>query len=104
VTGPANIPDRKDADFEVDVLRYVWRAWRAAQHGNPELEGVTILSVALSDSGGRPVVRVEWSDPREDGNPVHLLCHVIPSEGPLRPGDIGDEIVWDLWAAAHGTS
>jgi hypothetical protein len=104
VTGPVNTPPRRDPDFEVDVLRYVWRTWRAQASHDTQLESVTLHTVGLSDRDARPMVRVEWSSPREDGHPVHVLCHPIPCRADADPEAVGDEIVWALWATAHGTS
>ena len=50
-------------------------------------------------------MRVEWRDPREKPTPrLNATERLIPDEDPLEADSSGDEIVWAVWAAAHGTS
>src|SRR5262249_53719409 len=104
--GPVKHPPRRDADFEVGVVQYVWRMWRAPLLGEAggELGGGAVHSIAPCERDGTAAVRVEWSSTRQTGRPVHVYEKTISATGPAGPGDIGDTIVYGMWAKAHGTS
>ena len=93
------------ATFEAGVVAYIWRVWRETQaETSDELEGVVVKTVALVAGEESVSARVEWVSPLETGRPLHVTERRIARGKGERPGEIGDDVVWAVWAEAHGTS
>jgi hypothetical protein len=101
----ADPTDPEAATSEADVITYVWRVWRDTQAGtSPELEDVVVKTVALVAGEEGVSARVEWVSPLETGQPLHVTGRRIARGKGERPREIGDDVVWAVWAEAHGTS